>query len=171
MKNRSGFTLMELMISIAIVAILSVVAVPNIVRWRTNAQLSQGARQIYSDLQGARKEALKNNSMACVSFDAANHNYRVFLDRGGTLGSYDAGTDVPIGAPGANGLRSLPPGVEIVGGSVDFTEYGQTASFTHMGFARSFLNDPNDGELKISLASGGRSVTISVGPTGTIRIL
>lgn len=40
MKNRSGFTLLELLIAISIMGILSAIAVPNMITWRNNAKFN-----------------------------------------------------------------------------------------------------------------------------------
>ncbi len=69
MTKNSGFTLIELMIVIAIIGVISAIAVPNMIAWRANHQLSGSAREVLSAINGARLEAVKNNAFVTVTFD------------------------------------------------------------------------------------------------------
>ena len=44
MRNNNGFTLMELMVTIAIIAIIAVTAIPSMIGWFPRYRLSTGAR-------------------------------------------------------------------------------------------------------------------------------
>ena len=127
MRNKSGFTLIELMVTIALIAIIMGGTIPAMITWRNNAQLSRGARQIYSDLQNARKMAIKNNRLAGVSFNVSGNKYVVFLDindAGGAIGTFDLGNDQVIDE------KTLPPNVEL--DSADFTTFNNVAIFNNL---------------------------------------
>lgn len=57
-----GFTLVELMIAIAIIGIVSAIAVPNFQQMVSSQRVKSAASDIYGSLQLARSEAMKRNS-------------------------------------------------------------------------------------------------------------
>lgn len=74
----SGFSLVELLIVVAIIAVLGAVAMPNLSP--ANARLKQAARELYGNLQRARMEAIKTNQDVGVIFDTANNQYLLCQD-------------------------------------------------------------------------------------------
>jgi prepilin-type N-terminal cleavage/methylation domain-containing protein len=60
-QRAAGFTLTELMVTIVIVAVLSLVVAPSFVRLVTNQRLQGAGNELASDLQYARSEALSRN--------------------------------------------------------------------------------------------------------------
>jgi prepilin-type N-terminal cleavage/methylation domain-containing protein len=86
MRKNTGFTLMELMVAIAIIAIAASIAIPNIVGWLPTHRLASASRAILSDLQQARLRAVKENTFVTVQFDTGNERYNVFLDNGDGVG-------------------------------------------------------------------------------------
>ena len=67
--GRSGVSMVELMVAIAIIAILSAVVVPNVIAWRNNAQFSAAVRQVKSTIEGMRMEAIRTNMPTVIFFN------------------------------------------------------------------------------------------------------
>lgn len=80
MKNKKGFTLVEVIVVMAVIGIMVTIAIPGISSWLPNYKLKSAARDVYSSLQKARMLAVKNNRNAAVIFDAANNKYDVCDD-------------------------------------------------------------------------------------------
>ena len=79
-KNRKGFTLTELTVTLSILGIMTAISVPSYFSWLPRHRLQTSARQIYDDLNLAKIRAVQSNTVACITFSAGNDNYTVFLD-------------------------------------------------------------------------------------------
>ena len=110
-----GFTLIELMVTVSIAAVLMLVAVPSLTAFRRNAELTSVANKVTSSINAARGEAMKRNMNAVV----------VPLDNGA---SWDVGwaafVDKSVARsatfnPSAEGIVStqeaVPPGITVSG--------------------------------------------------------
>ncbi len=78
-KRTLGFTLIEMMVVIAIIAVLSAIAVPSFMEYARNQRLNGAARQVYSDLMNARQQAVTENKKIIVEF-VSNHQYQFVRD-------------------------------------------------------------------------------------------
>ena len=60
--RHGGFSLVELMIAMALFAIVMFVALPTVTGWMRNSQIRAGAESVMGGLQSARAEAVRRNS-------------------------------------------------------------------------------------------------------------
>lgn len=85
---QKGFSLAELMIVIAIVGILSAIAIPNIISYRQNAQLRASAADLLGTFRKAQIYSIKSNQSTTIEFDATAGTATVKDGSGATVFEY-----------------------------------------------------------------------------------
>ena len=116
MRNANGFTLIEALIVISLMACISALAVPNLMNWLNKAKLNGAANNLKGSLELAKFKAIQENGPVAVNFTA--NSYAIFRDTGVTIGVHDAGEEF-------FGRRSLPGGVIIDLSSTTFADTGK----------------------------------------------
>lgn len=81
-NKNSGFTLVELMIVIAIIGIMAGIAIPNFFSFLPKNRLRSATRDIVSCLQEMKLRAIKENATTVIVFDLANDRCTAFVDNG-----------------------------------------------------------------------------------------
>lgn len=81
-QKESGFTLVEVVIVIALISILSAIGTTQLLQSLPGIRLRAAARDLYSNMQTARMNAVKNNTTWGLVFDPANNRYLVCSDSG-----------------------------------------------------------------------------------------
>lgn len=73
-RNERGFTLVELMVTVAVLAIVAAIAAPSFRNLLLNSRLTAAANELSAALQGARMEALRTNArvVVCPSTDGSS---------------------------------------------------------------------------------------------------
>jgi type IV fimbrial biogenesis protein FimT len=117
MQSSRGFTLIELMVVLAIIAIAAAVAVPSYNSSVEAGRKTSAVNNLVGALQFARSEAITRRS----------DNVKVCASAGGSSCS---GTNWSAGGVVVDGsilLRNIPPslGVEINGGAISFNSEGK----------------------------------------------
>jgi prepilin-type N-terminal cleavage/methylation domain-containing protein len=143
--KRSGFTLLEGLVVLAVLGILLAIATPSYLRWQANTVTNEAALQFARDIERTRTEAKRLNTPMRIELASDNSYRRINV------------------ASGATTSISLPPGVRLVGlgasmGATFSPPYGTTDAPLR-SFAVSWRND----------ASIERTVRV-VGVTGKVIV-
>lgn len=141
-----GFTLLELLVVLAITAILAALAVASSHAWMPDFRLNGAVRQIVMDLRRTRSRAVGEHMSRRLVFSPATDAYQPQRRSGGQY--ENDGAVIP-----------LPPTIDMV----DCTALGNAVSFSARGTAATF------GTI-ILRAATGREVRIVVDIAGRIRV-
>lgn len=172
LKVPAGFTLIELMVTVAVLAIVMAVAIPNFTTLVNNNRLTAQANEMLAAIMLARTEAIKQNEsmVFCHSVDGVNCSAPPAAGWQGWLvrGTVDV-TPVATGIVRSARLVVLSSG-SVANAVIDGV--GHSVRFTPQGLLRSGnANNPLNGVLRvclpdtemplntrdIELRSGGRS--------------
>lgn len=97
MKDQRGFTIVELMLGIAVLAVILMVAMPSVGTWLDNTRIRNAAAALQNGLQTARTEAVNRNQN--VSFYLVSQASPGALDNNCALSSTSAGWVVSVNSP------------------------------------------------------------------------
>jgi len=116
--GKAGFTMVELMIVIVVIAILSAIAVPNIINSLPNYRAKAVARDLISNFQKAKMEAVKRNRNVVIEFAPVAYvasgqvgSYKVFVDDGSGGGT--AKDDIQNGSERIVAQVNMPKNVSL----------------------------------------------------------
>ena len=105
MSKDSGFSIVELLVVIAVMAVMSAIAIPNFLSWIPEKRLASACDELYSNLNYAKMGAIKNNNSWAIVFSPGAGTYQIQRDYGGantpdktiTLSDYGSGVRYGLG--------------------------------------------------------------------------
>lgn len=147
LKNQSGFSLIELMVVVAIIGILAAIAVPNYQRFQVKARQSE-ARATLGGIYMAEKSYVQeangaSNNMVAIGYEPDGF---IMYDCGfavaGDIGGYNYGPNDPtfdaamMAVTYLNSFQATYPRCQPAGGMCDLhSAFGPTAAGALMGSA------------------------------------
>lgn len=76
-KGDRGFTLIEVLVAIVILAVLSAIAAPGFMRLLPDYQLKGATRDLYSNLQLIKGKAIRDRGQWAIVFDEGGNSYQI----------------------------------------------------------------------------------------------
>ncbi len=144
-SNQNGSLLISLIVSLGIVTILMVVAIPNLRQYQSNSSLTSAARTLAIDLRYAQQLSITNQNIHGIIINDVSDFYQ--------LVEFDLATTTIK-------TISLPPDVSftsVMGFSNNFIKFNSYGSVSQSGTV----------ELTIT---GGDSKTINIRPSGYVQL-
>jgi prepilin-type N-terminal cleavage/methylation domain-containing protein len=147
LKSQKGFSLIELIVVIAIIGIIAMFAVPAWNHYSVNSNSKTAARDIASDIYTAKERAVADNVMYLIEFAVGSNQYTI------NKGTYSGG-------PWEVTQTKSP---SAIGSDVKLTD----AAFGAMGSKIFFQTRGTAGSGQVSIANRyGSTATITVNGTG-----
>ena len=167
LKNQSGFTIYELMITMLIIGIILTIGIPNLSEFTQNSRLTSTSNDLHSSFQLARSEAAraKSNITICASVNSLdpaaacggtfNDGWIIFVDTNGDL-VRDAGENI---------LRAHPP----VADGVTVTTNGGSNYFSFAGTGLGRGDVGGNPSLSTAMICDDRGIDDAPGGRATAR--
>jgi Tfp pilus assembly protein FimT len=154
---------MELMVVIAIVGILSSIAIPNILSYRDNSRLRAAASEMLATFRKAQVNAVKRNFNTGLIFNATTGTTTVYLDNGGGVSGNANNSTQNTGEPTID-TYTIPVGCNL--SAVSFSGGATTTGFTPRGLPI------RTGSVNVQSTSANSNVTyqIALSMAGHTRI-
>ena len=153
MRKDTGFTLLELMVVIAIMATIAAIGTPLFLQYRSNAKLKGAAGNLRSDLELAKLSAIRENASVAATLTLTG--YTIFVDNGAGANANNWIFDAD-----EHRLRNiqLPPGITLT-----TDEANDRVRFDSRGVSSA--------NIIITFAdTSGRQMLVTVSLVGRIRI-
>jgi type IV fimbrial biogenesis protein FimT len=183
-RNPPGFTLVEVMVTLAVLAIAAALVSPAILQMAPNMRLRTATNEMHADLMRAKSRAIKDNrnvgfSVTTIACPAATEfpptinggAYRIFIDSDRD-NTWDAGEEILVDVndtPG-DGIEDLPESVAICAQSFNATAPPATGStgFTPTGLLQNAASGSID--LRNSTVAGEPYYRVSVSVAGSVKV-
>jgi prepilin-type N-terminal cleavage/methylation domain-containing protein len=136
-----GFSIVEMVMVVAIVGILAAVSFPAIANYTRNYRIRGAAQEVAGELQAARSKAIMTNTDNGVSFVVVDRDSYRFVQEDVTY------------PDGLSGIRNLPVGIQFVVSST-LVNRGPTLRFLRLG---GFCNPAATGSCAAAVPTANRT--------------
>ena len=178
LETSAGFTLLDMMITVAVGATIVGIAVPSATRAMDSMKLSGAARDVEREVQTARMKAVSNNRSMRLRLNCpATGEYRIIEVTGVNATDtsanrcslesfpYPGPGDSDAATPGHDGpVRTLPSGIALGGPTLEFSPRG-TAATVVSGATQAIT-----GTAAITVTREDESATVNINAIGRIHI-
>ena len=158
MKKDAGFSMVELLVVLGIIAALAAVTIPGFLAYIPNYRLNAATQELLGDIQMAKLRAVKKGVVVSIRVNTATDSYTMFVDDGAGAnygnGAIDAGEETIK-------TVTMPTGISIV--STTFT--ADAVQFNSRGLPFNW----NVGQIDIRNRKN-RTNTIEVFTAGSAQI-
>jgi Tfp pilus assembly protein FimT len=167
-----GFTVVELVMVLAIIVVLAAVTVPTMTTWLPNYYLKSAAMDIFSNMQYAKTEAVRLDSPYAVVFDPGNDRFSLASGPGAD-GVFGTGNDDDV----VRTINLSGYGNNIVFGkgnaTVNFDDEGGTFPADSVSFANNAVVFDSRGMCNsgsVYLQNPNRTYAVGTLMSGVLRI-
>ncbi|MGX9728501.1 MAG: GspH/FimT family pseudopilin [Candidatus Electronema sp. VV] len=180
-KDEAGFSFAELMVVIALIGILSAIALPSLLGGLPEKKQKNAAIALYSDLQRARLTAVKENRSQSVQFSTDDGGYYYFetdgaagwkagefrrdlRDYSASYGCASVNKDWNDNAPANSSIKFVEDGIPPIEHGVVFNSIGNAVM--------NGLDSNNVAEGMVYLGRSGSSIcyAVGVGNFGAVKV-
>ena len=165
--HMAGFTLMETIIVVAVIALMATVAVPSFFNLLPDYRLRSAAREMISCFQEMKMTAIAENTHVVAVFNLTSGTYVAFIDNGDGGGvKHD---DLQNGTEPVLKSGGMPTSVSMTGTTFLSNSSGYIVGFNGRGLLIDIGGEPTDGELTLGNTNGNVR-TIRINSAGSILV-
>ena len=163
--REGGFTLIEIMIVVAIIGVVSAIAVPSYVQWNARYQLRQATSELQTNLLLARMSARNRNTPVTATFiKAADGSYSY------NFGVGLAPTDLPRSVTGGSMIQVTSLGPPQTTSTTDFAASSPGILGTILFSQQGVRVAGGVGTQTVTLQSSqGVTYSVAVAPSGKVN--
>jgi len=185
-SKKEGFSLIELMITIGVLSLMLLIALPSMTDWLQTAQIRTAAETALSGIQQARSEAISRNSLVRFQFvtnlsstcalDSAGPDWVVSMDdANGLCDVAFSDTTSPrirqtkLGAEGAPNSTVSATGAGLPASVIVFNGIGRVSGAGNIDVID--IANPTGGACQHAASAGPmRCLRIQIAPGGDVRL-
>ncbi len=172
MKTQRGISMIEVVVTIAIMGILMAAAMPSVGDWMRNSRVRNTAESIQNGLQQARMEAVRQNKAVSLYMVSDLTNACTLSN---TVGSWVVASTSPVGACASAKIKGLVAdggggAATIKATQSDGTTDATSVTFSGLGMLAQSSAATAIRRVQVKTTDGSFENRVEVSPAGLIRM-